>query len=91
MEYRKLLILMLIVWNVIVFLMYGLDKYLAIKKRWRISEKALLLSTITFGGIGAFLGMKTFHHKTKHTNFKVISVIGSIITLVAFYFLAVKL
>ena len=87
MEYRKLLILMLIVWNVIVFLMYGLDKYLAIKKRWRISEKALLLSTITFGGIG----MKIFHHKTKHTNFKVISVIGSIITLAAFYFLAVKL
>ncbi|MFS1664706.1 DUF1294 domain-containing protein [Streptococcus sp. zg-JUN1979] len=29
-------------WNVIVFFLYGIDKYKAVKDSWRISEKRLL-------------------------------------------------
>ena len=55
----------------ITFCMYGIDKWKAKHGSWRISEKALLLSAFFFGGIGAFLGMRIFHHKTKHWYFAV--------------------
>ena len=51
--------------------MNGIDKRKARRGSWRISEKALLLSAFCFGGIGAFLGMRIFHHKTKHWYFQV--------------------
>ena len=43
----------LIIWNVIVFLTYGIDKLKAIKNGWRISEKALLMLAFCMGGVGA--------------------------------------
>ena len=55
--------------NVIAFLVYGVDKLKARKGRWRISEATLLLLAIVGGSIGAWLGMKLWHHKTKHLKF----------------------
>ncbi len=55
----------------ITFCIYGIDKWKAKRGSWRISEKALLLSAFCFGAIGAFLGMRVFHHKTKHWYFQV--------------------
>ena len=55
----------------ITFCMYGIDKWKAKRGSWRISEKALLLSAFCFGGLGAFLGMRIFRHKTKHWYFAV--------------------
>ena len=59
-------------WNVIVFFTYGLDKLKAKKERWRIPEKTLLLMAACLGGAGAMLGMRVFHHKTRHTSFRII-------------------
>lgn len=56
--------------NVVTFLIYGIDKYKARKKKWRITETALLLLAVIGGSIGAWLGMKVWHHKTKHKKFK---------------------
>lgn len=61
----------LILWNIVVFLIFGYDKLMAIKDGWRVKEKTLLLCGFLFGGVGAYLGMITFRHKTKHTMFKV--------------------
>lgn len=54
------------------FFIYGYDKRCAVKDRWRISEKTLLLLAVLGGGIGAAFGMVGFHHKTKHTKFTII-------------------
>ncbi|MCL2401273.1 MAG: DUF1294 domain-containing protein [Oscillospiraceae bacterium] len=59
------------IWNIIVFCMYGIDKYKAKHNRQRISEKALLLVAAAMGGLGALLGMCAFRHKTKHIKFKI--------------------
>ena len=59
-------------WNLMVFLLYGLDKAKAKKGAWRIPEKTLLLCAGVFGGLGAFAGMKLFRHKTKHTSFRIL-------------------
>ena len=55
--------------NVATFITYGIDKYKAKKGKWRISEATLLLMAVFGGSIGAWLGMKVFHHKTMHKKF----------------------
>ena len=51
------------------FAAFGLDKYKAKAGKWRIPERTLFLLALLGGGIGAFLGMKVFHHKTMHKQF----------------------
>ena len=56
--------------NSLTFLLYGIDKYKAKKGRWRISEATLLTMAAIGGSIGAWAGMRTWHHKTMHKKFK---------------------
>ena len=56
--------------NVITFIVYGIDKLKAKRKMWRIPESALLLLAIVGGSIGAWCGIKVWHHKTMHRKFK---------------------
>ena len=56
--------------NIATFLLYGIDKYKAKKGRWRISEATLLLMAVIGGSIGAWVGMRIWHHKTMHKMFK---------------------
>ena len=56
--------------NAVAFIMYGIDKYKAKKAKWRISEATLLLLAVLGGSIGAWMGMKVWHHKTMHKKFK---------------------
>ena len=60
----------LIAINAVTFIMYGIDKYKAKKAKWRISEATLLLLAVLGGSIGAWMGMKVWHHKTMHKKFK---------------------
>ena len=56
--------------NSLTFLLYGIDKYKAKKGRWRISEATLFTMAAIGGSIGAWAGMRTWHHKTMHKKFK---------------------
>ena len=56
--------------NVITFLIYGIDKWKAKKNKWRISESTLLMLAAIGGSVGAWIGMKTWHHKSLHKKFK---------------------
>ena len=56
--------------NILTFFVYGIDKWRAKKGSWRISEATLLLLAVIGGSIGAWLGMKVWHHKTMHKKFK---------------------
>ena len=69
--------------NVVTFFMYGIDKWRstsgrllptgrkkAKKSKWRIRETALLGLAVLGGSIGAWLGMKVWHHKTLHKKFR---------------------
>ena len=57
------------IWNVIVFLLYGIDKWCAKNNKWRISEKTLVGPAFLMGAVGAILGMKAFRHKTRKRMF----------------------
>lgn len=54
--------------NLIVLLLYGIDKWKAKHHKWRISEAALMMAAV-FGVFGAYGGMHLFHHKTQKTKF----------------------
>jgi uncharacterized membrane protein YsdA (DUF1294 family) len=66
----KTYIIYFILINVVTFFLFGIDKWKAKKGRWRISEATLLIFAVIGGSIGAWLGMKTWHHKTMHKKFK---------------------
>lgn len=67
----KLLLLYFLVINLAAFIMYGIDKRKAIKKKWRIPENMLIGIVLIGGGIGAELGMHIFRHKTRHKKFTI--------------------
>ena len=56
--------------NIVSFFLYGIDKYKAKKNKWRISEATLLMIAVIGGSIGAWSGMRLWHHKTMHKKFK---------------------
>ena len=56
--------------NALSFSLYGIDKYKAKKNQWRISEATLLMMAVIGGSIGAWAGMRLWHHKTMHKKFK---------------------
>lgn len=51
--------------NVITLIVYGIDKYLAVVKRYRIRERDLLLLAITGGSVGAIVAQRLFRHKSQ--------------------------
>ena len=58
-----------IVINLTGFAMMGIDKIKAVKKLWRIPESTLFVIAIIGGSIGSIIGMRIFHHKTRHWYF----------------------
>jgi uncharacterized membrane protein YsdA (DUF1294 family) len=68
----------LIIINIISFIIYGLDKLLAILKKYRIPEGVLLSLSIIGGPLGSLLSMLIFHHKTKKLLFYIINIISLI-------------
>lgn len=56
--------------NAVAFIMYGIDKYRARNGKWRIPEATLLMLAVVGGSVGAWLGMKVWHHKTRHRKFR---------------------
>jgi uncharacterized membrane protein YsdA (DUF1294 family) len=69
-KHLHVVLIYLAVINVVTFFMYGIDKWKAKKSKWRIRETALLGLAVLGGSIGAWLGMKVWHHKTLHKKFK---------------------
>ncbi|MDD5872307.1 MAG: DUF1294 domain-containing protein [Clostridia bacterium] len=75
MTFRQILTIIAIVWlipiNLTAFIAYGVDKRKAVKGQWRIPEATLIGLALAGGPVGAYAGMKVFHHKTKHAKFTI--------------------
>ncbi len=56
--------------NLAAFLLMGIDKRRARKDQWRVKEKTLFLPVLLGGSLGGILGMRVFHHKTRHWYFR---------------------
>ncbi len=78
--------IMLLIWNIFVMLVYGIDKLKAKRGRRRISEATLLLCAFLLGGWGAIFGMVLFNHKTSKIKFRMLVPIAVILEITAIYF-----
>ena len=88
MSRRKLLLLYLGVINLVTFILFGIDKYAAIKGKWRVKEFTLLLLSLLGGSISMFLTMLVIRHKTRKAKFMI--GIPVIIILQIIIFIAVR-
>ena len=89
MTIEQLILIYLVAINVVTFFMYGIDKWKAKRSKWRISEATLLGMAVIGGSIGAWLGMRVWHHKTMHKKFQlgIPLIIVAQIALMIWYFL----
>jgi uncharacterized membrane protein YsdA (DUF1294 family) len=62
-------LLVLIIWNALVYLIYADDKRRALKNEWRISEDNLLTAAFLGGAIGAISACMITRHKTRKKSF----------------------
>ncbi len=92
MDKRIILILLVIyaIYNIVTFIVYGIDKKKAQKGTWRISEKTLLSMAFFGGAFGGVFGMQIFRHKTKHIQFKVIVPLSLVIQICLWAILIIK-
>ncbi len=87
MSLKQVVSLTLLIWNLIVFITYGLDKGKARKEAYRIPEKTLLLMSYLGGGLGAWAGGTRFRHKTKKWYFSVAWAVGVAIDVAIIYWI----
>lgn len=87
---KELWLIWLAVSSVILFCLMYIDKAKAIKGKWRISEKTLLLLSALGGFLGGIVGMYLFRHKTKKWYFHAVFILSAIAHLSIIFILYFK-
>ena len=84
----QLVVTFLLVINIVAFFAFGTDKWKAKKGKWRIPESTLMLLALVGGSMGAWCGMRVWHHKTMHAKFRYgLPAIFIAQVIILFYFL----
>lgn len=83
----KVLLLYLIIINIFSFLLFGIDKFLAIKSKRRVPEKDLLVLSFIGGAIGGLLAMFIFKHKVNKGSFLFKFLFVLVVTIFITFFL----
>ena len=77
--------------NLLLFILMGMDKRAARRKKWRIPERRLLTLGMIGGGFGGILGMIIFHHKTHRIYFTICYEVNIICWGIAFLYFTKQL
>ncbi|MDO5754821.1 MAG: DUF1294 domain-containing protein [Tissierellia bacterium] len=88
MPYNREIFLYFLGINTLNFLLFLWDKRKAVKKKWRISEKVLLLFSVLGGFIGGAMAMILGKHKlSKKKFYRGIPIIAMIYALIFLYYI----
>ncbi len=90
-NYHKMppiLLLYLLLINLLGFVLYGLDKAKSKGRGRRIPERVLLWVARLGGGVGCWMGMMLFRHKTKHDRFMALVPLWTVLWAVVLALLA---
>lgn len=87
----KWLMYYLIVVNLLTWIIYGIDKWKAKRRAWRIPERTLLLLVAAGGCTGALAGMLMFRHKTRKLKFMIGVPVIFVVESIFFVYIFLKL
>ena len=73
--------------NAVTLMQYAYDKFCAVKKRGRVSEKSLHIWAVVGGWPAATLGQEIFSHKTRKLRFRLMHWFVVLVSVLTFYFL----
>lgn len=73
--------------NLITFIVFGMDKSAAVKKRSRIRVSTLLTLSFVGGSLGGLIAMYLFRHKTKKLQFTLLLPLMLILHIAAFLYI----
>lgn len=90
MSVKELLLLYFCV-NVFSFIVMMLDKWFAVKHKWRISEFFLLSTAVLGGSVGMVLGMVAFRHKLSKLKFRLLGVVLTVLHFALFSYVVMGL
>ena len=76
--------------NLLAFVLYGVDKRRSRRGEYRIPESVLLWMARLGGGVGSWIGIRKFHHKTKHKRFVILVLLWTILWLAGIIYLIIK-
>ena len=79
-----------LIMSAVLFFTMGKDKRLAVHHARRIPEAELFLFALLGGAIGGWAGMKHFHHKTLHAQFRLGFPLLAVIQLLAGAYLLIR-
>lgn len=65
----KFIFIYLVLVNLFAIYVMYVDKKRSRKGHWRVPEKNLFIIAAVFGSLGILVGMRLFHHKTRHLKF----------------------
>lgn len=85
--YVLVLVIYILIINLFAIFLMKYDKVKAINNQYRISEKTLFLIALILGGVGIYIGMYLFRHKTKHVKFTVGIPLIIILNILTIYYL----
>ncbi|MBO4319257.1 MAG: DUF1294 domain-containing protein [Treponema sp.] len=71
--------------SLLAFIFYGVDKHKAANNKWRIPELTLFSFALLGGSIGALIGMKVFHHKTRKASFWFVNILFLVLHALVVY------
>ena len=81
------LVIYILIINLFAIFLMKYDKVKAINNQYRISEKTIFLIALILGGVGIYIGMYLFRHKTKHVKFTVGIPLIIILNILTIYYL----
>lgn len=81
------LVIYILIINLFAIFLMKYDKVKAINNQYRVSEKTLFLIALILGGVGIYIGMYLFRHKTKHVKFTVGIPLIIILNILTIYYL----
>lgn len=80
-------LILVVIMSLITLIVYKIDKVKAIKNKYRIKEKTLIILSFLFGSCGGLVGMYVIRHKNRHIKFIITNWLFLIIHIMIGYLL----
>lgn len=87
----ELYLVFILIMSLITLIFYAIDKRKAVKHKWRVPEKVLLLLSLCGGSIGGLIALYGLRHKNRHWYFVLVNFFALVIHIALAYIVYEKM